>query len=66
MLISTQFEGALVNTNESVNFSGHVVITVPKQLKITGWFMAFQDAFGALAKDKELWGQPQAIKLLNE
>ncbi len=26
-----------------------------------GWFMAFQDSFEELAKDRELWGQPMAI-----
>ncbi len=36
-------------------------IFVPRRPKLTGWFMAFQDSFEELAKDRELWGQPMAI-----
>ena len=36
-------------------------VYVPRRPKLKGWFMAFQEAFTELAKDRELWGQPTAV-----
>lgn len=63
MIVTKLFEGSLLNeeSGKTLNFEEYAFIAVPRQVKIQGWFMAFQDAFEALAKDKELWGQPQAV-----
>lgn len=57
-------DGSLLDkeTGEILDQSRGTFVFVPSRIKIKeGWFMAFQDAFESLAKDKDLWGQPTAI-----
>jgi DNA-binding transcriptional regulator GbsR (MarR family) len=49
-------------SGEVLNEEKYVFLAVPVRTKIKeDWFMAFQDAFEELAKDKRLWGQPTAV-----
>jgi hypothetical protein len=51
-----------LETGEILSEEKYVFLAVPVRQKIKeDWFMAFQDAFESLAKDKELWGQTTAI-----
>lgn len=63
MKIDAFADGSLVNTEtgEILPKEEYAFIAIPRRLKVYGWFMAFQNAFEILAKDKELWGQPQAV-----
>jgi len=57
-------DGSLLDreTGEILDQSRGTFVFVPSRIKIKeGWFMAFQDAFESLARDKDLWGQPTAV-----
>lgn len=57
-------DGSLLDkeTGEILDQSRGTFVFVPSRIKLKeGWFMAFQDAFESLAKDRELWGQPTAV-----
>ena len=57
-------DGSLLDreTGEILDQSRGTFVFVPSRIKIKeGWFMAFQDAFESLARDKDLWGRPTAI-----
>jgi hypothetical protein len=50
------------STGEIYDRSQYVAMIVPRKQKIKeNWFMGFQDAFEALAIDKELRGEPRAV-----
>lgn len=57
-------DGSLLDreTGEILDQSRGTFVFVPSKIKLKeGWFMAFQDAFESLAKDRDLWGQPTAV-----
>jgi len=57
-------DGSLLDkeTGEILDQGSGTFVFIPSRIKIKeGWFMAFQDAFESLAKDRELWGQPTAV-----
>lgn len=50
------------STGEIYDRSEYVAMIVPRKQKIKeNWFMGFQEAFEALAKDRELRGEPRAV-----
>lgn len=52
-------------SGEVLNEEKYVFLAVPVRTKIKeDWFMAFQDAFEEIAKDRDLWGQPTAVLVL--
>lgn len=64
MRIRRLSDGSLVDeqTGEVLGEEKYVFLAIPARAKIKeDWFMAFQDAFEVLAKDKDLWGQPTAV-----
>jgi hypothetical protein len=63
MKITRVCDGSLINeeTGEVMTAVEYAFIAVPRRSKINGWFMAFQEAFEALSKDRELWGTPRAV-----
>ena len=64
MRIRRLSDGSLVDeqTGEVLSEEKYVFLAVPAREKIKeDWFMAFQDAFEVLAKDKDIWGQPTAV-----
>ncbi len=64
MKFEQQADGSLLDkdTGEILDHSRGTFIFVPSRIKLKeGWFMAFQDAFESLARDRDLWGQPTAI-----
>lgn len=58
-------DGSLVDrkTGEVFEQQQFTFVVFPKRAKLKGkrWFMMFQDAFGMLAKDRDLRGEPRAI-----
>lgn len=49
------------DTDEVLPKSEFTFIAMPKKLKIEGWFMAFQEAFIYMAKDKSLTLTPRRV-----
>jgi DNA-binding MarR family transcriptional regulator len=51
-----------VHTGEILDNNDYQIIAIPRRIKIKeGWFMAFQEAFEALATDKDLNGQTMKV-----
>lgn len=53
----------ITDKGEVLAAADHVFMAVPrdKARKVGGWFMAFQEAMTALAKDRAIRGEPRAV-----
>jgi DNA-binding MarR family transcriptional regulator len=57
-------DGSFVDasTGEILDNNDYQIIAIPRRIKLKeGWFMAFQEAFEALAVDKDLSGQTMKV-----
>jgi hypothetical protein len=64
MRILQKADGTFVDqrTGEVLEKEQYTFVAIPSRQKIKeDWFMAFQDAFKELSKDRELWGRPIAV-----
>ena len=60
-------DGSFVDevTGEILDNNSYQIVAIPRRAKIKeGWFMAFQEAFEALATDKDISGQTMKVLML--